>query len=168
MNEHTDGILMVVIAGIALLLLYRGFTVWVKKPFTLGSGVGFQFNKDIIEHPAVELLESHGYEIVSDKLKVPLAFKVESQVWHSRLFIDYIVRKDGEYFLVRKARERQPLEWTGAGLRRDILPFLLLYPDCAGVLYLDAEQGLIKEITLTTELDDAEDESHNEDHWRAR
>ncbi|AZK47071.1 hypothetical protein [Paenibacillus lentus] len=168
MDEYTDGFLMVVIAGIVLFLLYRGVRIWLRKPFTLGSGIGFEFNENIQEHPAVDLLESAGYEIVSDKLKVPLAFRVEAQVMHSRLYIDYVVRKHGEYYLVRRTRERQPLEWTGAGLRRDILPYLLLYPDCAGVLYIDVEMGLIKEITLSTDLDDAEQASHITDIWRTR
>ncbi|MNW52034.1 hypothetical protein D3C74_295350 [compost metagenome] len=50
------------------------------------------------------------------------------------------------------------MEWTGSGLRRDLLPFLLLYPECAGVLYVDPDQGELKEISLTTE-EDEEDES---------
>jgi hypothetical protein len=43
-------------------------------------------------------------------------------------------------------------------LRRDLLPFLLLYPECAGVLYVDPEQGELKVISLTTD-DNEEDES---------
>ncbi|WP_055107696.1 hypothetical protein [Paenibacillus ihumii] len=168
MSEYTDRFLMVIIAGIAALLLYRGFRIWLRKPFTLGSGVGFEFNENIQEHPAIDLLESEGFEVVSDKLKVPLAFRVDAQVLHSRLYIDYVVKKHGEYYLVRKTRERQPIEWTGAGLRRDILPYLLLYPDCAGVLYIDTELGQIKEITLSTDLDDAEEASHITDIWRTR
>lgn len=168
MSEYTDGFLMVVITGIVLLLLYRGFKIWLRKPFTLGSGVGFEFNENIQGHPAVDLLESAGYEIVSDKLKVPLAFRVDAQVLHSRLYIDYVAKKHREYYLVRRTRERQPMEWTGAGLRRDILPYLLLYPDCAGVLYIDTELGIIKEITLSTDLDDAEEASHITDIWRTR
>ncbi|GIP58087.1 hypothetical protein [Paenibacillus woosongensis] len=168
MSDYTDGFLMVAIAGIALLLLYRGFRIWLRKPFTLGSGVGFEFNEDIQEHPAVDLLESAGYKIVSDKLKVPLAFRVEEQVLHSRLYIDYVVKKHGEYYLVRRSRERRLVEWTGAGLRREILPYLLLYPDCAGVLYIDTEQGQIKEITLSTDSDDADEASYIKDIWRTR
>ncbi|MNC57507.1 hypothetical protein D3C75_1071740 [compost metagenome] len=65
------------------------------------------------------------------------------------MFIDYIVLRDGELYLVRTARERSGVEWTGSGIRRELLPYLLLYPECAGVLYIDADQGDIKEITLT-------------------
>ncbi|WP_410768268.1 hypothetical protein [Fontibacillus sp. BL9] len=164
MGEYSDSLLMVVIAGVAIFLGYRGFRSWVRKPFTLRSGIGFEMNEEIVEHPAVDMLESAGYEVVSDKLKVPLAFKVDHQILHSRLFIDYIAVKGGEFYLVRTARERLPIEWTGSGLRRDLLPYLLLYPECAGLLYLDIEQGTLKEIALTTDED--EDESAREGTWR--
>ncbi|MCA1295874.1 hypothetical protein LBW89_22980 [Paenibacillus sp. alder61] len=140
--------LMLLIAAIGLYFGYRGFRSWVRKPYPLRSGIGFIMNEEIMEHPAVDLLEAAGYEVVSDKLKVPLAFKVDGSILHSRLFIDYIATKGGEFYLVRTARERMPLEWTGSGLRKELLSYLLLYPDCAGVIYLDADQGMLKEITL--------------------
>ena len=158
MGAYSDGLLMIVIAGIGAYLLYRGFRSWVRKPFTLRSGIGFEMNEEIIEHPAVDMLEEAGYEVVSDKLKVPLTFRVDGELLHSRLFIDYIAVKNGDFYLVRTARERRPVEWTGSGLRRDLLPFLLLYPECAGVLYVDPEQGELKVISLTTD-DNEEDES---------
>lgn len=158
MGAYSDGLLMIVIAGIGAYLLYRGFRSWVRKPFSLRSGIGFEMNEEILEHPAVDLLEQAGYEVISDKLKVPLTFRVDGELLHSRLFIDYIAVKNGEFYLVRTARERLPMEWTGSGLRRDLLPFLLLYPECAGVLYADPDQGELKEISLTTD-EDEEDES---------
>ncbi|GIO83645.1 hypothetical protein J25TS5_05770 [Paenibacillus faecis] len=148
MGGFSDAMLMLLIAAIGLYFGYRGFRSWVRKPYPLRSGIGFIMNEEIMEHPAVDLLEAAGYEVVSDKLKVPLAFKVDGSILHSRLFIDYIATKGGEFYLVRTARERMPLEWTGSGLRKELLPYLLLYPDCAGVIYLDADQGMLKEITL--------------------
>lgn len=158
MGAYSDGLLMLVIAGIGIYLLYRGFRSWVRKPFSLRTGIGFEMNEEIMEHPAVDMLEEAGYEVVSDKLKVPLTFRVNGELLHSRLFIDYIAVKNGEFYLVRTARERYPVEWTGSGLRRDLLPFLLLYPECAGVIYVDPEQGELKVISLTTD-DNEEDES---------
>lgn len=165
MGAYSDGLLMLLIAGIGVYLLYRGFRSWVRKPFTLRSGIGFEMNEEILEHPAVDLLEQAGYEIVSDKLKVPLAFRVDKDVLHSRLFIDYIAVKDREFYLVRTARERKPIEWTGSGVRRELLPYLLLYPECAGVLYVDPDQGEIREVSLTTDED--EDETALKGLWRA-
>ncbi|MDU5949740.1 MAG: hypothetical protein E6Z15_22095, partial [Paenibacillus macerans] len=86
-------------------------------------------------------------------------FRVNRDILHSRLFIDYIAIKDGEFYLVRTARDRIAIEWTGSGVRKELLPYLLLYPECAGVLYVDAEQGDIREISLTTDEDEDEDEA---------
>ncbi|MNI17628.1 hypothetical protein D3C73_710060 [compost metagenome] len=154
MEEHWDGLLMVLIAGIVVFICYRSFRAWVKKPLTLRSRLCFQMNENILDHPAVHLLERAGYEVVSDKLKVPLTFQVNGSLLHSRMFIDYIVLRDGELYLVRTARERSGIEWTGSGIRKELLPYLLLYPECAGVLYVDADQAEIKEITLSTDDDE--------------
>ncbi|MCM3698283.1 hypothetical protein [Paenibacillus macerans] len=159
MGAFSDGLLMVLIAAFAVYLLYRGFRSWVRKPLSLRTSIGFALNEEILDHPAVDLLEQAGYTVVSDKLKVPLAFRVNGDILHSRLFIDYIVIKDGEFYLVRTARDRIAIEWTGSGVRKELLPYLLLYPECAGVLYVDAEQGVIREISLTTDEDEDEDEA---------
>lgn len=156
MDEYWDGLLMVIITGTVLFISYRSFRSWVRKPLTLRTQLGFQMNDDILDHPAVHLLEQSGYEMISDKLKVPLTFKVDDNLLHSRLFIDYIVQRNGELYLVRTARERLSIEWTGSGIRKDLLVYLLLYPECAGVLYVDTERGDIKEISLA--LDDTEEE----------
>jgi len=161
MGDYSDGLLMLLITGIILFLIYRTFRSWVRKPFTLRSGIGFEMNEEILEHPAVNMLEQAGYEVLSDKLKVPLTFKVDGQVFHSRLFIDYIVVKNREFYIVRTSRERLPIEWTGSGMRKDFLSFLLLYPDCAGVLYIDLEQETIREIVLIAG-ESEEDEIANE------
>lgn len=152
----SDGLLMVLIGGFAIYLAYRGIRSWVRKPFGLRSAAGLVLNEEIVDHPAVDLLKAAGYEVISDKLKVPLAFQVDGSVLHSRLFIDYIAVKDGEFYLVRTARERLPIEWTGSGIRKELLPYLLLYPACGGVLYADAEQGVLKRIALTTDEDEEE------------
>ncbi|MFD1176261.1 hypothetical protein ACFQ3W_08110 [Paenibacillus puldeungensis] len=156
MGAYSDGLLMLLIAGIAAYLLYRGFRSWVRKPLTLRSRIRYQLNTDILDHPAVELLEQAGYEVISDRLKVPLSFQVNRDVLYSRLFIDYIAVRNGEFYLVKTARERLAIDWTGSGVRRELLPYLLLYPDSAGVLYIDAEQGMIKKICMI--VDDNEDE----------
>lgn len=170
MGSSFDRLLMFLIAAILLYIGYRSFRTWVRRPFGLKSGIGFEMNEQILEHPAVDLLEQAGYEVISDKLKIPLAFKVDERTLHSRLFIDYIAVKDREFYLVRTARERMQVDWTGSGLRRDFLPFLLLYPECAGLLYVDAEQGLLKEITLTTDEDEDESEQQlaGEGLWRTK
>ncbi|MNP64601.1 hypothetical protein D3C76_1601090 [compost metagenome] len=63
------------------------------------------------------------------------------------MFIDYVaLDEDGAIYLVKTARKRMPLEWTGSSLRDRLLPFFLLYPDCAGMLYVDIYEAEIRQI----------------------
>ncbi|GIP20203.1 hypothetical protein [Paenibacillus sp. J22TS3] len=148
---QVDGYLMVIITVLLLFLFYRGIQSWLRKPAVLRRGLRFELNEEIEEHPAVDLLKSAGYEVISGKLKVPLTFKVNRMELHSRLFIDYVAVQGEELFLVRLERPRQPVDWTGSGVRRELLPFLLLYPDCSGLLYIDADYSEIKVIVLDSD-----------------
>ncbi|USB34690.1 hypothetical protein [Paenibacillus sp. YPG26] len=148
---QADGFLIVVVVAILLYLIYRSVQSWLRRPALLRRGLHFDLNEDIPGHPAVELLKEHGYEVISGKLRVPLTFMVNHTKLHSRLFIDYVATREDELYLVRLARARQPLEWTGSGVRQELLPFLLLYPDCSGLLYIDAEHSEIKVIVLDSD-----------------
>ncbi|MNJ03206.1 hypothetical protein D3C73_1634380 [compost metagenome] len=46
------------------------------------------------------------------------------------------------------SRPRKALELTGSGLRDALLPYLLIYPDCSGVLYVNTATSVIHEIKL--------------------
>jgi hypothetical protein len=48
------------------------------------------------------------------------------------------------------------MEWTGSGVRKELLTYLLLYPECAGVLFVDLERNEIKVVKLTSNEDDEE------------
>lgn len=147
---------MIIFTGFLIYLIYYGLRSWLYKPVSIGSHWKFEFNDEIIDHPAVHLLEQEGYEVVSDKMKVPLTFDVNGKMLHSRIFIDYIVTKNQRYYLVRTSRERLSIEWTGSGVRKELLTYLLLYPECAGVLFVDLDINQIKVVKLTSNEDDEE------------
>ena len=147
---------MIIFTCFFLYLIYYGLRSWLYKPISIGSRWKFEFNDEIIDHPAITLLEQHGYEIVSDKMKVPLTFDVNGKELHSRIFIDYIVTKHQQYYLVRISRERLSIEWTGSGVRKELLPYILLYPECAGVIFVDLERNEVKVVKLTSNEDDEE------------
>lgn len=156
MRLNTENLLMIIFTCFLLYLIYYGLRSWLNKPISIGSHWKFEFNDEIIDHPAVTLLEEHGYEVVSDKMKVPLTFDVNGKELHSRIFIDYIVTRHQQYYLVRTSKERLNMEWTGSGVRKELLPYLLLYPECAGVLFVDLERNEIKVVKLTSNEDDEE------------
>lgn len=155
MAEGSTRIVMVLIGvAVAVFVVYR-FILWLQASPKIGANAPIPLNEDIAPHPAVDLLEASGYEVVGGKLRVPLSFETGGQRLYSRLFIDYVA-VDGEEQLypVLLARPRRVVEWTGSGLRDAVLPYLLLYPDCGGVLYVDAQAGQIHRIALA--LDDGE------------
>lgn len=156
MERYTENLLMIIFTAILIYLIYLRLRSWLHRPVSLGSHWTFELNDEIIEHPAVTLLEQEGYEVISDKMKVPLSFEVNGKVLHSRIFIDYIVTKNQQYFLVRSSKERLSMEWTGSGVRKEFLPYLLLYPECTGVLFVDLERNEIKVVKLTSSDEDEE------------
>ena len=92
-----------------------------------------------------DLLRQHGYEVVGEKERIPFDIDYGGRQYASRLFIDYFARREDAWYIVIVARSRKPVRESGAGLRDFFLPYYLLYrPDA--ILYVDREQGTIKEI----------------------
>jgi hypothetical protein len=90
-----------------------------------------------------DLLREKGYEVVRARERVPLQFDVNGESYESRIYIDYVARRDGEWFLVITARDRKPLRMSGAGLRDFFLPYYSIFqPD--GILYVNKEKRTIK------------------------
>ncbi|MCM3784101.1 hypothetical protein M3231_14050 [Neobacillus mesonae] len=142
-----------VIAFIALILviwLIYGIRRWLQEPAP-DQLPELVLNEEIQEHPALYILEREGFEVIGGRLKVPLTFQINNHSLYSRLFIDYVAEKNDEVFIVKTSRSRLPQEWTGSGVRDRLLPYLLLYPNCDGLLYVDTDEDSIRMITL---LDD--------------
>ncbi|MFE4711071.1 MULTISPECIES: hypothetical protein [Paenibacillus] len=149
MAGSSDKIVMTVIGiAVAIGLLYRLY-VWLEgSPRSLIKDK-IPINKDILPHPAIDYLEEAGYEVIGGKLKIPLSFRVNGAAMYSRIFIDYVAAKeDGSFYMVILARPRKPLDFTGSGLRDYLLPYLLIYPECSGVLYVNMAAAAIHVIEL--------------------
>ncbi|MCZ8520632.1 MULTISPECIES: hypothetical protein [Paenibacillus] len=96
------------------------------------------------EDEATQLLKDLGYTVLSGKKRVLIHIAVNRrETLHSRLFFDYIAQKDGSYYAVKLAKERMPLERTGSALRERLLVYQLLYPQTAGVLYVNLQGGTV-------------------------
>ncbi|MFJ2044301.1 hypothetical protein ACIOBL_11875 [Paenibacillus taichungensis] len=156
MDGQYDTIVIGVLAVCLILWLFSGFRNWVNRPIPVNLS-GMQLNLEIQDSPAVDLLEAEGYEVIGGKMKIPLAFEADESVYFSRLFIDYVAERDDERYLVKTSRRRQPLELTGPSLRDRFLYYLLLYPGCEGLLYVDLEESDIKVIRLMDYQEDVYD-----------
>jgi hypothetical protein len=104
------------------------------------------------------LLEQAGYRGIGGKLKIPVTAVVDGTRLSSRLFVDGFARKDGKLYVVRLARERRPVEWTGSGVRDHFLPYALLYDQAEGLLYVNEREQTITEIRFEFPRPDGKEE----------
>lgn len=156
MDGQFDTIFIGVLAVCLILWLFFGLRNWVNRPIPVSLS-GIRLNSEIHDSPAVDLLEAEGYEVIGGKMKVPLAFEANESVYYSRLFIDYVAERDDLRYLVKTSRRKQPFEFTGPALRDRFLYYLLLYPGCEGLLYVDVEKADIKVIRLMDYQEDVYD-----------
>ncbi|ASR47003.1 hypothetical protein B4V02_10075 [Paenibacillus kribbensis] len=155
MDTRYDTVIIVVIGVILAIWALYSLRAWLEEPEPLVLKT-IPINEELDEGPAVDLLEKAGYEVVGGKMKIPLAFKVNGNTVYSRLFIDYVAVRNGSTYMVTTSRRKKPIQWSGPELRDRLLPYLLLYPGCAGVLYVDTDEQSIRLITLMEDLEEEE------------
>lgn len=149
MAGNSDKAVMILIGvALSIWIIYQIY-IWLQSSPQSFMNDSIPINKEITNHPAIDLLETAGYEVIGGKLKIPLSFTVDGTVLYSRLFIDYVASTaEGVMYLVMLERPRKQLEWTGSGIRDSVLPYLLLYPECGGMLYVNVSTGKVSVIKL--------------------
>ncbi|MEK3787879.1 hypothetical protein [Paenibacillus sp. FSL K6-1230] len=152
MDTGYDSILMVCIAAGLLIWGYVGLRYWLEQP-RRRQMEAIPLNNEIQPGPAVDILEKAGYEVVGGKMRIPLAFLIDKETVHSRLYMDYIAVMDDDTYMVKTSRRKQPMEWSGPEMRDKYLSLMLIYPSCAGILYVDTDQESIKRIVLAEDHD---------------
>ncbi|WP_379128836.1 hypothetical protein [Paenibacillus sp. sgz500958] len=141
-------VMVLIGAVLCIWLIYRIY-VWLQSSPRSFMKHNIPINKVIIPNPAIDLLEAGGYEVIGGKLRIPLSFNVNGAALFSRLYIDYVAAADeGLLYLVILERPRKQVELTGSAIRDTLLPYLLLYPECGGVLYVNTASGKINVIRL--------------------
>ncbi|MBP1989032.1 hypothetical protein [Paenibacillus eucommiae] len=141
-------LILIVFVGFITLRFRHWLATPPKKRLSIYSGSEVPDDDD-----TVRLLEGAGFDVLSGKTKVPITMMLnDSEEFQTRLYIDYFAQKNEELFLVKVARERKPLEMTGSSIRDHLLSYSLLYPEAAGVLYVDMEMLKIKKITFHIEV----------------
>jgi hypothetical protein len=149
--EKGDVTVILLIVIVLVCFIFWRIQRWLQAPIKKGFRMPSQ--SDIPQDEAVELLEGAGFDVIAGKTKIPITITVgENDQLESRLFIDYFVQKHEELYLVKLAKERKPLEMTGSSVRDMLLSYSLIYPEAAGVLYVDMAQNKIKKITFHIEV----------------
>jgi hypothetical protein len=117
----------------------------------LGALVPYETDAAVMSREATILLAQEGYSIRAGKRRIPITINFDGVDLESRLFVDCFAEKDGRAFIVKFSRHRKPFEPTGSGIRDQLLPYYLLYPQSAGVIYIDIKSKAIH--TITFEID---------------
>lgn len=148
MGQYVDWLVMLLTGSLLLVWIYRALYNWLHAPpgmKRLRLGKGGEWSAD---EPGVQVLEANGYTVSSGKHRVPIVVGWNGNRLQSRLYIDYIAERDGKLYVVKCARDRQPMEWTGSGIRDRLIAYALMLPESSGVLYVDAADGTVHEITF--------------------
>ncbi|QHT60450.1 hypothetical protein GXP70_11245 [Paenibacillus lycopersici] len=149
MGNFGDWLVMIAAGGLLLYWIYRAFYRWLHEPPGLNTKLLLSEAEAVKEDDAnVQFLERAGYEVTHGKYRVPLTIDLDGTMLQSRLFIDLIAEKDGKHYIVKTARERMPIDWTGSGVRDRLLVYALLLPNCEGVLFVDQKEAVIRTITF--------------------
>lgn len=150
MDNLVEIFVMIVAAIFLVVLLYRAFYRWLHSPATisrikLGRGGKLKDND-----PNVELLERHGYVVISGRHQIPLAVEVDGHFLNrsTTIIIDYIAEKKGLSYIVKYERERQPIELEAADLKKHLLMYSLLLPDMSGIIYIKPKEQKIHKIAF--------------------
>ena len=134
MTRPGDTLVLFLLIGVIFYLIWKKLYSFYPKEQDPGEE---------IEGEVPDLLRQHGYEVIGEKERIPFDIDFNGREFTSRLFIDYIARRDDAWYIVIVARSRKPVRESGAGLRDFFLPYYLLYhPDA--ILYVDRDQGSIK------------------------
>lgn len=150
MTSQGDTIVLAMIIIAFVIWAYIILKRWTDRPPL--RKMPFISNAAPLSEELKTLLRAHGYTPIGGKLKIPLKITVDGRHLTSRMFIDGFAQKQQELFVVRLHRNRQPIEWTGAGVRNHLLSYALLYEETAGVLYVNEHENDVTEVRFRTEI----------------
>lgn len=140
-----DSLILFLLSLLLLGWLFYRFRHWLLAP-PKGSRA-IDPDPEVPATAAVELLEFSGYEVLTGKRRIPIRIQVnDGETLESRLFVDHFAGEEDKLYVVKVARDRKPLDWTGSGLRDQLLVYQLLYPEAEGILYVDPRQRSIEKI----------------------
>jgi hypothetical protein len=148
--QSGDQLVLLLIIGIIGIALFIAFLRWMNAI----SRPKWELIPDdeIPVTEAVAMLEKAGYEVMTMKRKVPIRMILNDQdELFSRYYVDHFAQNGTEWYVVKVARSRKPLEIRGSSLRDQLLPYQLIYLEAAGVLYVDVT--LNKIVKIQFELD---------------
>lgn len=147
MQFPVDTAVMALIIVISVVWIYVRFHRWLYGPIKLKIPEDAGNLAELEGTDTVALLQEAGYQVLAGKYRVPIHIRLDDDhELESRLFIDCFARSDNELYVVKIAKDRKPIEWTGSGIRERLLAYTLLFDNCSGVLYVDTKERKVNKI----------------------
>ncbi|MCL6458510.1 MAG: hypothetical protein K6T85_10945 [Gorillibacterium sp.] len=141
--ENGSGFVLILLVVILLIWGLRALrTWWMSAPHTSSA---VEVDEEIPVTEAVALLERSGFEVMTLKRRIPLFITVDGGAeeggtdLRSRVLIDHFARKEDKLYVVKIDKMVNPLEWTGSGLRDQLLVYALLYEEAEGIVVVNSE-----------------------------
>ncbi|CAM3589751.1 hypothetical protein [Marinicrinis lubricantis] len=148
MAQNSDLYVIIILSILIVIWAISSFRRWLFAPPKYILPFDFSEAEEP-EGEAVDILEEAGYEVWAGKLKIPIHIEKDDEVLGSRLFIDYIAKQHGEWYVVKVSRERMPMEWTGSGIRERLMPYWMIFgPAVKGLLYVDCMNQQVHKVTF--------------------
>ncbi|MED4601589.1 hypothetical protein P9314_12840 [Paenibacillus validus] len=142
--QSGDGFIVILLIVVLIFWLYKYLRGKMRETVEQVPPLEWLTEEAVPEDEATLLLGEYGYRVLSGKRRVPVYILVnDSESLQSRLFIDYMAERDGEYYAVKLAKDRKPLEKTGSAVRDRLFVYQLLDAQTAGVLYVHLQDKLI-------------------------
>lgn len=158
MTQPGDSLALIFILGIIFYFMVRR---WLPLTFTEWLTQSSHRKKEPFSGKVPKLLEKDGYELYGGKEKVPMTILMDDHEYRSRLYVDYIVKKEDDWYLVFVERARNPLKSHGPGLRDLFLSYYLLYKP-SGILYVKKDQTIHQ---IEFEIEDRKLSKNRRNYW---
>jgi hypothetical protein len=149
--------------GLVIFLLVLVLGAWIyfymkgrmREAVEAAGPIEWHAAEEVPEDEATQLLVASGYHVVSGKKRIPIQIVVNGQEeLQSRLFLDYIAEKDEQYYAVKLAKDRKPMELTGSSVREHLFIYQLIVPHVNGVLYVQLHSKQVDVFEFHSEITD--------------
>jgi len=148
-----DRYVLILLIALIIIVIFWRLRRWINTP-SWPKWV-LKADDEILVTDAVVLLEEAGYQVMTQKRKVPISILLnEQEELQSRLFVDHFAKCGAEIYVVILARPRKLMELTGSSIRDHLLAYHLLYKEAAGVLYVDTSLHKVIKVQFKIELAD--------------
>ncbi len=116
------------------------------------------------EQRAIALLETHGFELLGAQVATTYELLVDGAAHEVKVRADYVVTRDGLAYVAEvKTGELAPRIDTIA-TRRQLLEYRMAF-DVAGVLLVDVESALVREVIFPSSRSSSHDGLSSNDTW---